>query len=347
MAIDLTGGLSEELEYVFAKQPDDPEMRESVNAWIWDDSAGFGAPRIGIEAGADQWDTHDVQVNVAFADGRVFNIYSPGPIHDPFGADGKPRILGAGPLSFEVVEPYGLLRMRLDGEATGSTVDAQISGALPGQGDRVPIGIEVDIRAAVPPWMNGSLLEDAKRALETEEGDLMGYPWRFEQLCRATGRIRVGDETHEINGCANRIRRQSIRRYAKLRGHAWQAALFPSGRGFGYIAYPPRDDGKDTYNEGYLFDGDGELIPARVVQAPWLQTLTPNGEDVSCVLETVDGRTATINGESAVSTFMVMPPEVGGGLQLQEAIARYTWDGENAAGMLERSTSRAEVARRG
>lgn len=28
--IDLAGGLSDELEFVFADQPDDPEMRESV-----------------------------------------------------------------------------------------------------------------------------------------------------------------------------------------------------------------------------------------------------------------------------------------------------------------------------
>ena len=112
MTIDLTGGLSDELEHVFTAQPDDPEMRESVNAWIWDDGVEFGLPRIGIEAVADQWDTHDVQVNVAFADGRVFNIFSPGPIHDPYGGHGKPRVLGAGPLSFEVVEPYGHLRMR-------------------------------------------------------------------------------------------------------------------------------------------------------------------------------------------------------------------------------------------
>ena len=115
MTIDLTGGLGEELEHVFTTQPDDPEMRESVNVWIWDDGVEFGLPRIGVEAVADQWDTHDVQVNVAFADGRVYNLFSTGPIHDPFGNDGKPRVLGAGPLSFEVVEPYGLLRMRLRG----------------------------------------------------------------------------------------------------------------------------------------------------------------------------------------------------------------------------------------
>jgi hypothetical protein len=345
VTIDLTGGLGDELEFVFANRPDDPEMRESVNAWIWDDQLEFGLPRIGVEAVADQWDTHDVQVNLAFSDGRVFNIFGPGPVHDPFGADGKPRILGAGPLSFELVEPYGRLRIRVRGEAAGSSAEAQINGAFPGQGGVLPIELKVDIRPAVPPWKNGALLETAKRVLETqEEGDLMGHPWRFEQLCRATGTLRIGDDTYQIDGGANRVRRQSIRRTAKLRGHAWQAGLFPSGRGFSYIAYPPRGDGKDTYNEGYIFEGDGPLIPARVVDAPWLRTLTHRGEDVSCVLETESGNTVTIGAETAVSTFHVMPPEVGGGLQLQQAIVRYAWDGETGTGMMERSTAPGNLA---
>jgi hypothetical protein len=106
MTIDMTGGLREDWEYVWAQQPADPEARESVNAWIWDDSGSFGLPRIGVEAVADQWDTHDIQVNIAAADGRVFNVFGNGPVHNPLGADGKPRVLGAGPLSFEVVEPY-------------------------------------------------------------------------------------------------------------------------------------------------------------------------------------------------------------------------------------------------
>lgn len=343
--IDLTGGLSDELEFVFTEQPDEPEMRESVNSWIWDDGAQVGFPRIGVEAIADQWDTHDVQVNLAFADDRVFNIYGPGPIHEPLGSDGKARVLGAGSLSFELVAPYGHLRLRVQGEAHATSVQAQMDGAFPGQGELTPIELEVDIRPAVPPWMNGALLDDAKRVLDTqEEGDLMGHPWRFEQLCRATGTLRIGDESYEINGGANRVRRQSIRRTAKLRGHAWQAGLFPSGRGFSYIAYPPRDDGKDTYNEGYIFQGDGPLIPARVVDAPWLRTLTPKGEDVSCVLEAENGDSVIIEAKTVMSTFVVMPPEVGGGLQLQQAIARYTWDGETGTGMMERSTAPGNLA---
>ena len=346
MGINTNGGLSDELEDVFDAQPDDHEMRESVNAWVWSSSAEIGLPRVGVEAVADRWDTHDVQVNIAFADGRIFNIFGPGARHDPFGHGTRPRILGAGPLSFEVVKPYGHLRMRVDGTSVATSVQAQMDGALPGQGEpSTPVEIRIDLFPAVPPWMNGALLESAKRVLDTQdEGDLMGHPWRFEQLCRASGFVRVGDEEFTIEGGANRIRRQSIRRLATLRGHAWQAALFPSGRGFGYIAYPTRDDGKDTYNEGYVFEGDGDLVPARVVQAPWLRGLATKGDDVTCEFETADGRTVTVSGETALSTFMIMPPDVGGGgLQLQQAIVRYSWDGEESVGMLERSTAAARI----
>ena len=338
MAIDLTGGLSDDLEFVFPTQPDDHEVRESVNAWVWDQSGDVGLPRIGVEAVGDQWTTHDIQVNVALADGRVYNAYGPGPVHEPFSSDGRARVLGAGALSFELVEPFRLLRLCVRGEARATSAVAQIGGTLQGD-ERVPIELDIDLRPAVPPWMNGALLDDAKRVLDTqEEGDLMGHPWRFEQLCRATGSLRIGEESWAIDGGGNRIRRQSIRRLAKFRGHAWQAALFPSGRGFAYIAYPPRTDGRDTYNEGYVFDGDGALIPARVREAPWLTALVPSGDDVSCVLETAKG-SVRIEGRTAASTFMVMPPEVGGGMQLQQAIVRYGWEGETAVGMLERSST--------
>jgi hypothetical protein len=123
----------------------------------------------------------------------------------------------------------------------------------------------------------------------------------------------------------------------------WQSAIFPSGRGFGYQVYPPRDDGKPTFNEGYLFDGEGELIPAWVARAPWLHTLEPSGEDVSVVLETAKG-TTTIRGESIISTFGGVIEGLGSPL-LQSAIARYTWDGESANGMMERSTRADQIKR--
>jgi hypothetical protein len=156
----------------------------------------------------------------------------------------------------------------------------------------------------------------------------------------------VDDLERQIDGGALRIRRQGIRRLGTFRGHAWQSALFPSGRGFGYIVYPPREDGLATYNEGYLFEGEGELVPAHVVDAPWLRRLQPKGEDVSVVLETVNGKTR-IEGTSIMSNFRVMGG-VGANPDfpvLQQALVRYSWDGETANGMMERSTRGGQIIR--
>ena len=56
-----------------------------------------------------------------------------------------------------------------------------------------------------------------------------------------------------------------------------------------------------------MFSGDGDLIPARVVEAPWLRRLQPLGEDVSVVLETADG-TVRIEGETVLSTHDITDP---------------------------------------
>ena len=77
----------------------------------------------------------------------------------------------------------------------------------------------------------------------------MGGP-RYEQLFRATGSVTVGDDAHEFTGSGLRIRRQGVRKLAGFWGHCWQSALFPSGRAFGYIAYPPRPDGAADLQRG-------------------------------------------------------------------------------------------------
>ena len=110
------------------------------------------------------------------------------------------------------------------------------------------------------------------------------------------------------------------------------------------MVYPDRDDGLPTYNEGFVFDGDGELVPAWVVDAPWLRRLQPSGEDVSVVIETANG-TEEIQAETVVSCFSVMGG-VGSNPDwpvLQQAIARYTWRGETANGMMERSMPGGQI----
>ena len=158
-----------------------------------------------------------------------------------------------------------------------------------------------------------------------------------------------------FTGSGLRIRRQGVRRLAGFWGHCWQSALFPGGRAFGYIAYPPRPDGQPTYNEGYVFEGDGSLVPARVVEAPWLTRLQPLGQAVPLVLET-DGGTVAIEGETVVSTFDIhhddqtfsteaLKAEMARFPALEQCGARYRWDGEETYGMLERSSPLDRISR--
>lgn len=339
MGTDLSGGLSDDLEYVFATRPDDPEMRESVNVWLWDRGDQVGIPRIGIEAVSDRWHAHDVQVNIATGDGRVLSRYGAGDAHDPLNPQGRPTTLGAGPLSFECVEPFRHWRMRFDGVVHEWTCAEQIAGGQPQGEPSMHVQAEVDLHSSVPPWQNGGLLPEVKRVLEEQdEGALIGGP-RFEQLARAIGTVKIGDVKHRIDGGALRIRRKGVRRLGTFRGHAWQSALFDSGRAFGYLVFPERDDGLPTYNEGFVFDGHGELIPAWVVDAPWLKRLRPRGEDVSVVIESERG-TTKIEAETVMSTFMVMGgvgPGTEGYPVLEQAVTRFRWNGEVAHGMLERS----------
>jgi hypothetical protein len=354
MAVDLTGGIDPSREYVFARRPDNPEMRYSVSFWVIDDRGEIGLPRVGIEAVAANWDAHDVQVNLAFLDGRAFRLRDNGPSMPAEGPDGRASVLGAGGLAFRCVDPFDSWTMTYDGKAVQTSSFDLVEGKK--DGPLVDVGFHVEAVMAVPPWVQGAMQADAGEQLKSSiEGDLMGGP-RYEQLFRASGSVTVDGREHRFAGSGLRIRRQGVRKLAGFWGHCWQSAVFPSGKAFGYIAYPPRPDGQPTFNEGYIFGGDGELVPARVVKAPWLTRLQPLGEDVSLVLETADGVVA-IEGETVVSTHDVhhnddmysmhaLKQEMSSFPAVQQAGVRYRWDGEQTYGMLERSNPLDQLSRR-
>jgi hypothetical protein len=342
---------------MFAERPDNPEMRDSASFWVFDDRGQVGLPRIGIEAVATNWEAHGLQINVAFPDGRVYRLREDADSWPVDGPDGKATVLGAGPLAFTCVEPFNVWTMTFDGQAVQTSSADLAEGRK--DGPLVDLQFEVEAKLAVPPWVQGALQAEASSTLKTSiEGDLMGGP-RYEQLFRATGAVRVGGAEHAFTGSGLRIRRQGVRRLEGFWGHCWQSALFGSGRAFGYIAYPPRPDGRPTFNEGYLYLGDSagdrDLVPARVVEAPWLTKLQPLGEDVSVVLETADA-TVRIEGETFLSTHDITDPSEMPADQLaklanwtfpalQQAGVRYRWDGEETYGMLERSIPMDKITR--
>ena len=163
-------------------------------------------------------------------------------------------MLGAGPLAFTCVKPFDMWTMTFDGKAV-QTSSADLAAGRK-DGPLVDCAFEVEAKMAVPPWVQGALQAGCGSQIE----DLhRGRPDGRRPLRAAASRHRLGAARavteHAFTGSGLRIRRQGVRRLEGFWGHCWQSALFPSGRAFGYIAYPPRPDGQPTFNEGYLFDG--------------------------------------------------------------------------------------------
>jgi len=342
-----TGGLDPQIDYMFPTRPTDPEMRESASIWLFEENGRFGFPRIGIEAQGAVWDTHRFDCNFAFEDGRVLRESVRAPTRAPIGPDGKPSVLGAGGLAFRCIEPFRRWMVSYDGAAYDGTVEEQIRSefAVYADGDRSkglagrarpPVSFEVELEMVTPAWV-ADYREDKLAGMSEKErvdAGLMGFGWRIEHLFRGQGVLKLDGETREFKALGSRIHRQSVRPMGEFRGHCWQSAVFPDGRAFGYIAYPPRADGS-TYNEGYVYQ-DGKMYPARATKIPFLRDIMPSGDDVSLELESELGVTR-IEGATTLATFHMGNPGTNS-LNNQQSGVRYTWDGQTTYGMIERSS---------
>ena len=331
----MTNGLTPEHDLVFPQRPENPEMRESTSVWLYEEAGKFAFPRVGIEAEASSWDNRRVQGNFAFAGGRILNGATLGAAHSPFNAQGRPTILGAGPISFECIEPFFKWRMRYDGGAVDGTVEQQIADTLD-PNNRTHVKYDVELTMVTPAWVQDISPEVVAKMSEADaiEAANMGIGWRYEHLFRAEGIFEIDGHAQKFKGTGLHVKRQSVRPLGGFRGHCWQSAVFPDGRAFGYITYPPRDNGT-AYNDGYIYQ-DGKMYPAKAVQIPWLRRIVGEGDDCSVALESELGITK-IKGVTAFNTFRVGNPDLQG-LDLNQGGAFFTWDGQSAYGMMERSS---------
>ncbi len=329
------GGLAPHYDFMLPERPEDPAMRESASIWLFEENGAFALPRVGIEAIGATWDAHRVDMTATFAGGRVMiELGGSGQAHSPIAADGMPRILGAGGLRFECIEPYRRWRVTYEGTPVDTTTADMI--ALSVDRDRhAPLSFAVDIEMVTPCWVQDNTPERlvGKSEREMDDARSMGLGYRMEHLFRGQGTITVDGETRDFRAVGSRIHRQSVRPLEGFRGHCWQSAVFPDGRAFGYIAYPPGADGS-TYNEGYIYQ-DGRMYPATATVSPWLDEMIAEGEDVSIELESELGRTR-IAGVGGLNTFKAGIAEMPG-FVLNQGGARYAWDGQTAWGMVERS----------
>jgi len=343
--IDTTGGYDPQLDYFLPSRPENPKMRDSASFWVSDGQGRFGLPRFCIEAVAAEWDNRGVEANIAFPDGRVL-IGAGGFAPSPAKMVGDKAVtLNAGPLTFELVEPLLRWRMTFDGNAYETTVQQQIAGETSGPERRVHIDVEASMAAA--PWTPGDRAAKAGDASTTAAiGAVGGH--RYEQLFRCKGVLHIeGEDRVDFDGTGLFVRRYGARDVGAFPGHIWQSALFPSGKAFGAMGFPPRSDGTPAYNDAFIFDGQQRRY-AKVVEAPWMTSFTPHDGPVDLVLEAEDGQQVRISGKTHDSTYIALGNPMFGdwaqngelqevGLPFHQGGALYEWDGEQAYGMIERS----------
>jgi hypothetical protein len=339
---DMTGGKDPAFEYFITEKQTEPGMQEGFNWWLWDDQGRFGFPRCAVEAFAPDWDHPHIEMGFVTPEGQVSRQNVPAPRHKELGPDGKASHFGTGGLWFEVVEPFKHYRSGFSGAVLTGAWDEML---VPGYTTQklAPMRFEIEAWPVVPPFIQGTLSAEARaRMAKGGEALAMGGD-RLEQLCRVKGVINWQGKDVEFTGGALRIRRKGVRKLEEFFGHAWQSAVFPSGKAFGYIAYPGYKSGKEyDYNEGFVYLGEGELIPARAVKSPWLKDFQYAGEDVSCVMETEDGRQFKFGGKTTGGVPSIPPPD-SKFPPLHQMIAHYTFEGESAYGMIERSTMRDKM----
>jgi hypothetical protein len=334
--LQLSGGLAPSKDMVLPGQPDHPEMRESVSIWMFEEGGAFAFPRMGIEAESASWQMRRLQGNFALADGRVLNGAGVGAAPSAIDSDGRPTIIGAGALTFRCIEPFRRWSVTFDGPVVDGHVSEQIEGKLKTRKPTTLVRLQAEMTMATPAWIqefSGDIAGLSETAAANAQA--MGLGLRFEHHFRARGVFEIDGHRRDFKATGTRIHRQSIRRLEGFTGHCWLSALFPDGRAFGCLVYPPLPDGTERYNDAVIYQ-DGRMIPARVVKTPFLRRIVAAGDDVSVELQSELGLTH-IAGVTALSTFRVGNPDIGG-LNLQQGAARFSWDGQSAYGMVERSS---------
>ena len=131
--IDLAGALDPSIDEVTAAVPSDPAYREGHNMWIWDDAGQLNFPRMAVEAVGATWETaRNVVVPIAMPDGRLLLSWCDAPAVPVEDGAGRPRVLGAGPLRFDCIEPFVRWDLTFAGTAAETTLQERIAGGGPG-----------------------------------------------------------------------------------------------------------------------------------------------------------------------------------------------------------------------
>jgi hypothetical protein len=242
------------------------------------------------------------------------------------------------------IEPWKRWRLTYDGVAYRSPPEALRTG-LAQDGARELLRFDLELAMTGPVW-------DAHSSAESKHGggSMADQVWakdHYQQLYTVGGTITVGGGTKPFNGTGVRDHSRGQRglKMDQFAGHALITALYPSGKGFG-MQRMWNPAGKVTLDTAFVWI-DGRYEFASVVECPRLgRQLHYAGEELSLVLRSDIGE-HRLEGEIVRSGFVTMADDMLGlsiGARpgnptgyFVPGFARWTWDGEAAIGLTERS----------
>jgi len=335
----MQGELPVEADLVFNTPPVAPFdwVREGTSFWLFDKTGEFGIPRLGLEAEPWAWDKRRFQANFALGNGRVLRSTGVGDV-PALCADAVGKEIAGGPMSFRCIEPFKRWLVKFDGQVidthTSSLIDQTVDETY-----LVPLRYEFEITMHGPPNEQNISPEFFFSLAKGEQRDAVsiGLGWRFDQMLTGEGYVEYDGRKRDASVVGNRVKRRSIRTDGLfLRGHCWQAVLFPDGRAVGYEARPVHDDGQAPWNRGFIYQ-NGKMYPAKATKIPWLNQIIERGDDVSFELESELGVTR-ITGETCFTVFQLSKNRLWG-IALSQSGAKYTWGGVTSYGMVERSST--------
>lgn len=246
-----------------------------------------------------------------------------------FGPSADAGVASSGALSFRCVEPGERWRVTFDGMAR-TTTERELAGGPLADGAVVPLAVDLDF-TAVHPMYGGAAADQTWATAHIDQGG------------RVRGVVRVGGVDHAIDASGFRDHSYGPRDHARLVGDTWCAAVFPSGRAL--LALEVWQADGPAFSQGFVFDGT-TVHPATAVAVPRLRSVDGEPRRFTLRITTAAG-TAEAVVEQSASMALTFGRPVGlvGGADLAdpelpvitEGPALITWDGETAAGWIEKS----------
>jgi hypothetical protein len=251
-----------------------------------------------------------------------------------YGNSSGPEGPGSGMFSMRCAEPWQQWSMRFRGAVRDVTGTELRAGALADQHHHVAT-LELMWIAMSPVWDLGARMS--------------GQTWaraHYEQACRVTGTLALGAERWQIDGTGIRDHSRGPRVFGTVREHWWLSGQFASGRSFAVLQVINHGDEVAPLSYGYVSDGetldgaevaDLEVLEADAVGAPLrtrFRLRTDAGEHLITgrVLQSMPFGMGSPNELVLGRAVSAATP-----LTLRECQTEYTWDGETAFGLTERS----------